>query len=266
MILRAKAERTIRLVGVEVSDLNLAELLEEIHAGVRTHDRRVIANHNLHSLYLFHRNERLRAFYRRASFSHIDGMPLIWIAKLYGHGVPRDRRITYVDLLPPLLTMAAAHHWRIFYVGSRPEACAKGAETVRLRYPDINWKSTDGYFDASRSSAENRAVLDKIAAFQPDILMVGMGMPRQEEWIEQNSGELNAGVILPCGAAIDYLAGAIPTPPRWAGRTGLEWLFRLCAEPRRLGSRYLVEPWFVLALLVRDLSRRREARTPPEVL
>ncbi|GAC1357672.1 MAG: WecB/TagA/CpsF family glycosyltransferase [Acidobacteriaceae bacterium] len=256
MVLAGMAGRTLRIVGVEVTDFNLAELLEEIRAGVAAHDKRIVANHNLHSLYLFPRRELLREFYKKARCSHIDGMPLVWIAKLYGYRVTRDRRITYVDLLDPMLRMAAAGRWRIFYLGSRPEACAKGTEAVRSRYPAIAWESAHGYFDVDRRGTENLAVLAKIAAFRPDILMVGMGMPRQEEWIARNLSELDAGVLLPCGAAVDYLAGAIPTPPRWAGRTGLEWLFRLYAEPRRLGSRYLVEPWSVLAMLLRDLSRR----------
>ena len=78
--------------------------------------------------------------------------------------------------------------------------------------------------------------------------MVGMGMPLQEHWIAENYDKLGNAVILPCGAAIDYFAGAIPTPPRWAGRLGLEWLYRLLAEPTRLWKRYLIEPWFLLFL------------------
>jgi N-acetylglucosaminyldiphosphoundecaprenol N-acetyl-beta-D-mannosaminyltransferase len=74
---------------------------------------------------------------------------------------------------------------------------------------------------------------------------VGMGMPRQEHWIMDNLHRLHSMVVLPCGASIDYVCGEIPTPPRWAGRWGLEWLCRLLAEPRRLWKRYLIEPWFL---------------------
>jgi N-acetylglucosaminyldiphosphoundecaprenol N-acetyl-beta-D-mannosaminyltransferase len=85
--------------------------------------------------------------------------------------------------------------------------------------------------------------------------MVGMGMPRQEHWIVDNFELLGPVVVLPCGAAIDYVAGEIPTPPRWAGRCGLEWLYRLAAEPGRLWKRYLIEPWFVLLLMGRHWLR-----------
>jgi N-acetylglucosaminyldiphosphoundecaprenol N-acetyl-beta-D-mannosaminyltransferase len=92
----------------------------------------------------------------------------------------------------------------------------------------------------------NHEILTLIKEYQPHILMVGMSMPRQEHWILDNIESISANVILPSGAAIDYIAGAVPTPPRWAGKVGLEWLFRLVAEPRRLWRRYFVEPLFLL--------------------
>jgi N-acetylglucosaminyldiphosphoundecaprenol N-acetyl-beta-D-mannosaminyltransferase len=87
-----------------------------------------------------------------------------------------------------------------------------------------------------------------------------MGMPRQEIWVLNNLEKLHAKVILTCGACMDYIAGEIPTPPRWMGRVGLEWLYRLLSEPGRLWKRYLVEPWFLGGLLVRDLWELRIKR------
>jgi N-acetylglucosaminyldiphosphoundecaprenol N-acetyl-beta-D-mannosaminyltransferase len=114
----------------------------------------------------------------------------------------------------------------------------------------------DGYFDAGSGSAENEAILQQVNRYKPDLLMVGMGMPRQELWIQANFHRLEAHVIMPSGAAIDYTAGAVPTPPRWAGDMGIEWLFRLLSEPRRLFSRYLIEPWYILGLMIMDCLRR----------
>jgi N-acetylglucosaminyldiphosphoundecaprenol N-acetyl-beta-D-mannosaminyltransferase len=108
--------------------------------------------------------------------------------------------------------------------------------------------ASHGYFDPG--GEENERVLRAIEAFAPDVLLVGMGMPRQEHWIMDNLDRLGSTVLLPCGASIDYVAGEIPTPPRWAGRWGLEWLYRLLAEPGRLWKRYLIEPWFLGYLLV----------------
>jgi N-acetylglucosaminyldiphosphoundecaprenol N-acetyl-beta-D-mannosaminyltransferase len=110
-----------------------------------------------------------------------------------------------------------------------------------------------GYFDPAGEA--NESVLEEIRRFAPEVVMIGMGMPRQEQWIADNINSLGSAVVLPCGAAIDYVAGEIPTPPRWAGRWGLEWLYRLLAEPGRLWKRYLVEPWFVLLLIGRHWLR-----------
>ena len=113
---------------------------------------------------------------------------------------------------------------------------------------------SDGFFDARRDSEENEALIERINTYRPDLLMVGMGMPRQEFWT-QNFARLKAHVILSSnGAAFEYVAGAVPTPPRWAGRIGLEWVFRLVNEPRRLFARYLIKPWCMLPLAVAGLS------------
>jgi N-acetylglucosaminyldiphosphoundecaprenol N-acetyl-beta-D-mannosaminyltransferase len=261
-----RSAQTFRLLKTAVADYTMKGLVDEVQEGVKAKDGRVIAHHNLHSLYLFHRRKSFRNFYEKVvSSSPIDGMPIIWIARLYGYQIPRDRRLTYVDFLPPLLEAAAEKRWRIFYLGSRPDVCAQGSQMILDHYPGIELEASDGYFDADRNSDGNRHIVEKIASFKPDVLLVGMGMPRQEEWIAANYRDLGTGVILPCGAAIDYIAGAIPTPPRWAGRMGLEWLFRLCAEPRRLASRYLIEPWFLLGVLILDLSSRRRSPAQQEI-
>lgn len=102
-------------------------------------------------------------------------------------------------------------------------------------------------------SQQNLETLAAINAYQPHVLMVGMGMPRQEYWILDNIEHIHTNAILTAGACMDYLAGAIPTPPRWMGKMGLEWLYRLLSEPKRLWRRYLVEPWFVAGLFLREI-------------
>jgi len=110
-----------------------------------------------------------------------------------------------------------------------------------------------GRFEPDRNGPDNAEVLAAINDAQPDVLFVGMGMPRQESWILDNLDGLGGRVIFSVGAAFDYEAGAIPTPPRWTGRVGLEWLFRLASEPRRLFSRYLIEPWSLIPPAMEDI-------------
>ena len=113
-----------------------------------------------------------------------------------------------------------------------------------------------GFFDTDINSAENKVVVEQIRAFKPNILIIGMGMPRQEKWIYENSAILNADVIMTSGAVMEYVAGTVKTPPRWMGRNGLEWLYRLTEHPERFWFRYMVEPWFVFWLFLKEFSKK----------
>jgi N-acetylglucosaminyldiphosphoundecaprenol N-acetyl-beta-D-mannosaminyltransferase len=249
----------MEFLGISVNRLSLSDLMGLVGRGISTGKKWIIANHNLHSLYLFHRVAGLRSFFSVADWIHIDGMPLVALARHYGFTVSREHRVTYVDWTGPLMEAAATSNWRVFYLGSSETTIAKALPILRDAYPGLEITARSGYFDADRSSAENQSVLKDIASYRPNLLMVGMGMPRQELWIHANLADIQANVILPAGAALDYIAGTVPTPPRWAGRLGLEWAFRLVSEPRRLGSRYLVEPWSILILLLKDqIAGRRK--------
>jgi len=249
-------EKTADFLGISIHPKTLVELTALVGQGIREQQKWIIANHNLHSLYLFHRQPRLRSFYADAHWTHIDGMPLVALGRIYGYDLKRDQRVTYADWTIPLIEAAAANNWRVFYLGSPKGVAEKGAALFRPLYPGIQIEVSDGYFDARSGSQENQALIARINAFKPDLLMVGMGMPRQEYWIHENFHALDTHVILPSGAAIDYIAGAVPTPPRWAGRMGLEWLYRLVNEPRRLFGRYCIEPWYILMLLALDFIRK----------
>ena len=183
-------------------------------------------------------------------------MAIVALARLYGHHVNRDQRVTYADWTGPLIEAAVKNEWRVFYLGSTPRIAPKAAAQLRQQYAGLRIRSLHGYFDSTSKSRENENVLRAIEAYKPHVLIVGMGMPKQELWIQENFSRISANVILPSGAAMDYVAGAISTPPRWAGGVCLEWLFRLISEPKRLWVRYLVEPWCILPLLARDLARR----------
>jgi N-acetylglucosaminyldiphosphoundecaprenol N-acetyl-beta-D-mannosaminyltransferase len=246
----------IHFLGLTIHPKSLSELNALVAQGIRERRKWIIANHNLHSVYLFHTRPRLREFYAQADYIHIDGMPLVALGRLYGYKLERTQRVTYADWTHPLIALAAAEGWRVFYLGSPKDVAEKGAEELRKLNPGLKIDARDGYFDERRGSLENEAIVDRINAYKPDLLMVGMGMPRQELWIHENFARLNVHVILPSGAAIDYIAGAVATPPRWMGRLGLEWAFRLVSEPGRLFSRYLIEPWYVLMLLAMDFIRK----------
>lgn len=233
-----------------VNPLTISDLNSLIAQAVSLQKRWIIANHNLHSIYLYYHDAKMRKFYDKADYIHVDGMPLIWLGKLLRYPLKREHRVTYADWNEPLIAEAAKQGWRVFYVGSKPGVAERGATILREKFPGLQIATEHGYFNSSIDSEENKKIVAKIQSYQPQVLMVGMSMPRQEHWILDNLEQLPVNIILPSGAAIDYIAGAIPTPPRWAGKLGLEWLFRLISEPKRLWQRYLVEPWFILGLLL----------------
>ncbi len=252
----AASADAVHLLGVRVHPLTWERLRNVIVDAVVKRRRSIIANHNLHSVYLYHHDAGLRAFYEDAAVVHIDGMGLVFFGKLNGACLNAAQRVTPLDWIHPLLADAQRRNWRVFYLGSRPGVAARSAAILKAEFPRLQLETAHGYFDARRESAENRAVVETINRFAPDLLLVGMGMPRQEKWIHENRDALDAGAIFNVGGLMDYIAGETATPPRWMGRVGLEWLFRLCSDPKRLWRRYLVEPWFVMKLFFDELLRK----------
>jgi N-acetylglucosaminyldiphosphoundecaprenol N-acetyl-beta-D-mannosaminyltransferase len=255
------SRRSIKLLGVTVHPMTLQDLTSAICDAIAGNERWILANHNLHSIYLYHHDSKMRAFYRHARDIYIDGMSLVLLGKLMGYSLKKEHRLTYIDWFPAVLRMAAQQGWRIFYLGSRPGVAARGAAVLKFGLPELRMETGHGYFNPDPQSDDSRKVVERINRYRPQILMVGMGMPLQEHWIMDHIEQLHAHVVLNVGAYIDYVAGAIPTPPRWMGFAGVEWLYRLICEPRRLWRRYLLEPWFLAGIAARNGLRRLEALT-----
>ena len=249
--------RRMALLGVELDAVVMADLHALIDQSAAERAKSIIANHNLHSVYLYHRDPRMRALYRQAGCVHIDGMPLVFVGWLLGLDLRPEHRVTYVDWVRPLMQFAASRGLKVFYVGSAPGVAERAAAALHRENPGLQMATHHGYVGTRAGDADNEQVLAAIQQYAPDILMVGMGMPRQEHWILDNLERINAHAILTSGACMDYVAGVVPTAPRWMGRAGLEWLFRLWSEPSRLWRRYLLEPWYLLFLLARYGRRPR---------
>jgi N-acetylglucosaminyldiphosphoundecaprenol N-acetyl-beta-D-mannosaminyltransferase len=253
----------IRLFGEPVDLTTPTEVLAFVARKVTARQRAIIANHNTHSLYMLGRTPGMRDFYERADLIELDSVPMILWGKLTRKSVSRSHRCTYLDWRHDFWSLAAKRGWRVFSLGGAPGVPELAAERMRARHPGVTIGYRHGYFDAAEGSAENDAVIAQINVFRPDIVFVGMGMPRQELWIAQNYDRLTAGVVFSVGAAFDYEAGVQTIAPRWLSRIGFEWAFRLCHSPRRLASRYLVEPWWLLPAAARDLALAYTPRRSP---
>lgn len=250
----------LRLLGAEMDAVTRAEVLAFAAARVVDGRRGLVANHNLHSLALLRRDPGMTRLYELADLVEIDSMPLIAWGRLLGAGLRREHRNTYLDWREDFWALAQRRGWRIFHLGCSPGVGPRAVKALTTRWPGLIIGERDGYFDVA--GPENRAVLDEIAAFAPDILFVGMGMPRQERWIADNWERLPPAVVFPIGAAFDYEAGVVPTPPRWAGRLGLEWLARFVVEPGRLFHRYFVEPWGLVPAALGDVAAALRSPRP----
>jgi N-acetylglucosaminyldiphosphoundecaprenol N-acetyl-beta-D-mannosaminyltransferase len=257
-----RAQR-IRLLGEAVDLITPDEVMAFIGRCVDAGEGGLIANHNLHSLYLISRTTGMRALYEAADLIEVDSAPMLMWGKLTRKHSERRHRCTYLDWRETFWSLAERRGWRVFYLGGTPGVVNVAIQRLNACWPDAAIGGRDGYFDATPGSADNAAVLADIARFAPNVLLVGMGMPRQELWIAHHYAELGPCVVLPVGGAFDYESGVQRAAPRWMGRFGLEWAFRLAHAPDRLAPRYLLEPWSLLPAAADDLvhayTLRREA-------
>jgi N-acetylglucosaminyldiphosphoundecaprenol N-acetyl-beta-D-mannosaminyltransferase len=262
-VCRAPASDEIRTLGYRFHPRTKSELLDLLFADRPKDSQLTIASANLHGLYLFERHADYRLLHARPG-THviIDGMPIVWLLRLLGHDVVREHRTTWLDWFEDALERAASLGRRVFILGHTPQTIADGLARAKRRWPTLAIAGADGFFDIEDGAVRGEAIA-KVNAFAPDILFVGMGMPRQEIFVARCGNQLNAPVIGLGGAAFAYFAGDQASPPRWMGRAGLEWLHRLAADPRRLAARYLFEPALLAAKLTSRLIAERAARRHP---
>nr|WP_281361011.1 WecB/TagA/CpsF family glycosyltransferase [Schumannella luteola] len=200
----------------------------------------------------------MRARLEAADLCYADGQSVVAAARLLGHPVPE--RLATTDVVHPLAARAAAAGVRVFLFGGRPGVAAQAAGRLRRENPGLEVAEQHGYLPPEHTSE----LLERIAAFRPGILLVGLGDPAQQDWIAANRHALTAPAVLSCGGLFDWLAGSHRRAPAWMIRAGLEWLWRLLIEPRRLARRYVLgNPAFVLRLARQLLRERGRGRGAP---
>lgn len=259
-----RPDERVRIMGCPMDLVRPEEVWAFVARKIAAGEKTIIANHNLHSLHLVRKDEELASFFRLADLIEVDSTPLLLWAQLVARRGRRFHRCTYLDWRDDFWPRAVAEGWRVFYVGGAPGVAQRAAESLRARYPGVQIAVRDGYFDMTQGSATAAAVTEEVKAFRPHIVFVGMGMPRQEAWIVRNHQALDPCALFSVGAAFDYEAGVQKAAPRWMGRLGVEWLFRLVVDPKRLFRRYCVEPWFLIPDAIGDMFRAVRAKRPAE--
>lgn len=202
---------------------------------IRSGRRGYICTVNVAILMMMRSNPKLQRFVDRASLVVADGQPLVWASRLQSRTLPE--RVTGIDLVDALCALAAKERFGVYFLGARRPIIERAAEQLSARHGGLRVSGfADGYFDEAESSLR---ALD-VRASGARILFVGMGVPRQEQFIEQHWDELGVELAIPVGGSFDVIAGATRRAPVWLQRMGMEWFFRLVQEPRRLWKRYLV--------------------------
>jgi N-acetylglucosaminyldiphosphoundecaprenol N-acetyl-beta-D-mannosaminyltransferase len=198
-----------------------------------------------------------REAYATASLSLADGQPLIWASRLLG--TPLPEKVSGSDLVWPLLERAGRAGWRVYLLGGSPGVAAAAAERIR-RELGVNVVGVDDSRVSLEGGEGPDPIAERIRAAAPQVVLVALGAPKQELWIRRNLPQVGHAVLLGVGASLDFVAGRVRRAPRWVSRAGLEWLWRLAREPRRLAHRYLVRGLRFIPIVVHTGRTARAER------
>ena len=246
--LESLPSRNLYLLGRRITCMTVPAIVEAIHTACIEGRKLTVANYNVHSFNLSMQLPWFYNFLQSAEIAHCDSVGILKAISYMGLDLPIDYRASYTLLMPKLLEHCNQHGLSIFLLGSKPKYLEAALARLRRQYPNIALAGHHGYFGLE-DPAQNEAVIQQINRASPHILVVGMGMPTQENWIRLHRSRLNVNAIMPGGAIIDRLAGIVSDCPAFISNMGLEWLYRLCREPKRLAPRYLLgNPAFVLSI------------------
>lgn len=245
----AHKRRSIAIAGVHVDVFTEETLTEHIISLTHRPGVDVGVGVNAHVCNLAREDAELAGFLDR-SFTYADGQSVLWGARLLGYALPE--RLATTDLALPVLVAAAKRNIPVYFFGAADGVAETAARKLRTQVPGLKLRTHHGYVDEE----EMPSLLADIAAHGTEILFVGLGDPRQQRWIERNIEHLPP-VVLTCGGLFDWLSGRNKRAPKWMIRFGLEWLWRLAIEPRRLARRYIIgNPLFIFALVRQRLAQR----------
>lgn len=240
------------VLGVGVSALTLAQA-RDLVVGVRGQMRRgYICLGTAHGLTEARRTADLRRIYNEAWLTTPDGMPLVWL------GPDGVERVYGPDLMLAVCEAGRAAGLRHYFYGGIPGVADELARRLRARFPGLEVAGTFTPPFRELEDAEAGALRSEVARVRPDVIWVGLSSPKQEKFMARHWRDLEAGVMIGVGAAFDFHSGRVRQAPRWIQRSGFEWFFRLCTEPRRLGPRYLTTtPLFALRVLAQKCGLRK---------
>lgn len=247
--------RRVRIGRAVIDDVTMAEALEAIADLVARRSGGFVCTPNVDHVVLLEDDLRLGAAYEHASLVVADGMPILWASRLLG--TPLREKVSGSDLLFPLLLRAAEERWRVYLVGGGEGVAARAVERLKIEAPRLEIVGIDARsIDLDRDQDGHCELVAGLNAARPDLVLLALGCPKQEVVMDRIAGAVRPAVCVGIGAGLDFVAGTVPRAPRWISSAGLEWLYRLAREPRRLWRRYLVRDPRFAGILVRDFAAR----------
>lgn len=242
--------RRARILGCNIDRVDFDQALAACDMVIAS---RGFAQHmaiNVAKLIGLREDQLLRESIERCELVTADGQPLVWASRLLRDPLPC--RVAGIDLMHGLLELARVKGYRVYVLGAKPDVLLAAVRRIRDQHPGI---SIVGYRDGYYDDADETAVAAEIAASRPDILFVAMSSPRKEYFLAQHGSGLGVPFVMGVGGAVDVVAGVTRRAPIAIQHLGLEWLFRLVQEPRRLARRYAVTNGQFVGLLVRECLR-----------
>ena len=252
----AHVNTKVNVLGVGINATNIDETLDEICGWVDRRERQYVCVCTVHTVMECQRSLEMRRAVNGAGMATPDGMPLVWLGRAKSG---RDvERVYGPDLMLALCQRSVERGYSHYFYGGAQGVAGLLAHRLALRFPGLETAGTYSPPFRSLTPDEDSEDVARINAAQPDVVWVGLGTPKQDLWMASHRDRVNAPVLIGVGAAFDFHAGRKAQAPRWMQRSGLEWLFRLLSEPRRLWRRYLLyNPLFVTLVILQAVGIRK---------
>jgi N-acetylglucosaminyldiphosphoundecaprenol N-acetyl-beta-D-mannosaminyltransferase len=248
----------VRVLGVPLTAQTYASGTSRLIEAAASHEPLRAHFCTVHSLVEASRDPALLGVFESADMVAMDGVPLVWVARHRGRR--SAERVCGPDTMLTVCDEGRRSGLRHFLLGGAPGVAETLADRLSTQFPGLTIVGTLSPPFRALTDAEDAALVAEVNATSPDVVWIGLGSPKQEFWAASHAAAIPA-VLLPVGAAFDFHSGRIRRAPRWMQRTGLEWLFRLAMDPRRLLGRYVVtNSKFVVGIAREEVARRRMRR------
>jgi len=246
------AIQRVNILGVRICAVTMAQTLKIMCDWISRRQAHYVCCVPAHAIMDCVENPSLRHAFNFSGLTTPDGMSIVWLLRLAGYTV---ERVYGPDLLLATAALSVEKGYRHYFYGGAPGVTEKLVTRLKQRFPGLQVVGFESPPFHTLSPEEDKAVVERIRNVSPDFLWVGIGSPRQECWMSEHVNVLGVPVLVGIGAAFDFLSGNKPQAPRWIQRMGLEWLFRLISEPKRLWRRYVLGyPKFIFLVLLQQLG------------